>query len=224
MTEVPFAPPLAERVKLLLSRTEYRPPSTLPEREEIYRLRYDAYLHEGAIQPNSTAKLHDKFDNTANCHVIGVYIDGSLAASVRVHVVCTAHASSPALETFGSELEHYLKAGHTIIDPNRFVAAHALSRLFPELPYIALRIAFIAAGYFDATIVTATVRKEHAAFYRRVLRCTAVTTPRPYPTLIKPLGLMTVDYRVEAPAVLARYPFFAAQTGEATRMFDPVQE
>lgn len=221
MDDAPFMPPLAERVRLLLSRVEYRRPSSDLEREEIYRLRYDSYLREGAIQALPTLRLHDKFDDTPNCNLIGVYVDGVLAASIRVHVVTAEDPVSLAMEVFPEELAPYLAAGETLIDPNRFVTAHAMSRLFPDLPYVALRTPFIAAGHFGAAAVTATVRKDHAAFYRRVLRCRPVAPPRPYPTLVKPLGLMTVDYPAEHQAVLARYPFFAAQSGEAARIFGP---
>ena len=90
-----------------------------------------------------------------------------------------------------------------------------MARVFPDLPCLVLRVPFLAAGWFGMDVVTATIRREHEAFYRRVLRM----TPRAYPSLLKPLGLMTVDYRQEAPNVLRRYPFFAPRAGEAEAMF-----
>ena len=41
--------------------------------------------------------------------------------------------------------------------------------------------------------------------------------PRPYPTLIKSLGLMLVDCQTEKSAVLSRHPFLAARPGDAEK-------
>lgn len=219
MSEAPHAPPLSERVTALLARTSYRLMQTPEERDRIFRLRYDAYLREGAIAHCHSARVIDEFDAAPNAWLFGVYLDGVLAASIRIHVLSREAGSSPALETFPDALEGMVARGKVIIDPNRFVADNAASHFFPELPYLTLRLPFMAGRHFGADIVTATVRREHAAFYRRVLRFNSVCPPRPYPTLLKPLGLLTVNYPREAPKVLERYPFFAARSGEASEIF-----
>jgi len=137
-----------------------------------------------------------------------------LAASIRISVARRGQPQTPAFDTFGDLLDPLIRAGQTIIDPNRFVADHRLARDAAELSYLVLRVPFIAAGVLHAQTVTATVRREHQAFYRRVLRCGIAAEPRPYPTLIKPLSLMMVDYPAESATVLKRYPFFAQQLRE----------
>ena len=49
----------SESVALLLDRMDVRRAETAEERENIYRLRYQAYLREGAISPNHTKTFSD---------------------------------------------------------------------------------------------------------------------------------------------------------------------
>ena len=44
---------LSDRVMALLERVDYRRADTSEEREAIFRLRYEAYLREGAIPPST---------------------------------------------------------------------------------------------------------------------------------------------------------------------------
>src|SRR5882757_3261395 len=77
---------LADRVLGLLSRVDYRRAETEEERQAIFRLRYQAYLREGAIAPNASESFADPLDDTSNAWIFGVYIDGELASSIRLHV------------------------------------------------------------------------------------------------------------------------------------------
>jgi hypothetical protein len=52
-----------ERVSRLLEKVDYRLALDDDDRDEIYRLRYDAYLHEGAIGPSFSRRFQDKFDD-----------------------------------------------------------------------------------------------------------------------------------------------------------------
>lgn len=197
----------------------YRRIISREDKEAVYRLRYQAYLREGAISPSRSALIRDPFDDTENAHTFGVWIGKYLAASIRIHVVTPRLAVSPALQAFPEILRVVLEDGKDFVDPNRFVADYSMSRAYPELPYAVLRLPFIAADYFGAEFVTATVRAEHQAFYRRILRLSPVSEPRLYPTLIKPLSLMMVNFPRERCAVLARYPFFEARVGEVEYLF-----
>lgn len=44
----------------LLSLVDYRQVVSAEDKEEIYRLRYRAYLKEGAIQPNADEMIRDR--------------------------------------------------------------------------------------------------------------------------------------------------------------------
>ena len=69
---------------------------------------------------------------------------------------------------FGDLLQPELDRGKVIVDPTRFVADPDKAKRFPELPYVTLRLAYVACAYFNADLGLAIVRAEHQAFYRRV--------------------------------------------------------
>ena len=209
---------LDERVHHLLQRLRYKHLTTDASRQDAYRLRYHAYLREGAISEQETRLLTDEYDALANSLTFGLYIADKQVATIRLHVVSAAHERSPTCAAFSDVLHPLIESGEMLIDPTRFAIDHIAARDYPELPYAVLRLPFIAAGQFGAQRVLAAVRKEHMAFYARVLRCKLAGAPRPYLQLTKPLGLMIVDYPSEAPRVLSRYPFFAARGDEALRI------
>ena len=75
---------------------------------------------------------------------------------------------SPSSDMFGDVLHPELDQGEIFIDPTRFVADPDKARVFPELPYVTVRLGYVACGHFNADIGLAMVRPEHQAFYRRV--------------------------------------------------------
>ena len=71
----------ADRSIELLDRVDYRLVETPADRDIIYRLRYRAYLNEGAIETNRDHKIFDRFDEMPNSWIFAVYLDGALASS-----------------------------------------------------------------------------------------------------------------------------------------------
>lgn len=210
-----------DRVSRLLARADYRVAEDDGTREAIYRLRYDAYLREGAIGPDPSHRFTDPEDERPNAWIFGIYIDGELASSVRLHVAIDGRGDLPASHVFPDFLTGELDAGKTIVDPTRFVADAAATRLYPELPYLTLRACHMAADFFDADDVLATVRAEHQAFYRRVFGHRPVCPPRPYPSLSKPITLMSLDFQALRATILRRYPFFGSSSAERGAIFGP---
>jgi hypothetical protein len=208
-----------ERSVDLLDQVAYRLAETEVEKENIYNLRYRAYLNEGAIEPRADQRLADRFDELPNSWTFGVYLDGELISSVRISVASPEHSDTPAVDAFPDLLEPELAMGKVIVDPNRFVADPVRRTKYPQLPYITLRLAYVACEHFDADLGTATVRKEHQAFYRRVFLHQPLCAPRPYPTLTKPLCLMAVDYPKMREKVFQRYPLFRSTQAERRMLF-----
>ena len=209
-----------ERGIELLDQVDYRLAETEAEKDEIYRLRYRAYLNEGAIEPNRDRKVTDRFDDMINSWIFGVYFDGVLASSIRITVASPEHPVSPSLDVFPDLLEPELAQGKVSVDPTRFVADPNREKRFPELPYMTLRLAYVACGYFNADIGLATVRAEHQAFYRRVFMHKSMTPPRDYPGLIKPICMMAVDYPSMRDKVFARYPYLRSTYFERRMLFE----
>ncbi len=74
--------------------------------------------------------------------------------------------------------------------------------------------------YFNAEHTLAAVRPEHQAFYRRVFKHRPLCGARAYPPLIKPLTLMTTNYREITEYVYRRYPFFRSSYFERRMLFE----
>jgi N-acyl-L-homoserine lactone synthetase len=219
-TERPHSCSFSVSVAKLLDRIDYRRADTAELREAIFRLRYQAYMRDGTITGNTSGTFSDHYDDTDNAYLFGLYIDGELASSIRIHVATREHPYFPTLEVFPEYLQPQLDAGKVIVDPTRFVADERLSRIHRALPYATLRLCGMCARYFKADELLAAVRAEHQAFYRRIFQHRMVCAPRPYPLLAKPIGLMTIDYQAVAEQVHRRYPFFRSTLFERRMLFE----
>jgi len=211
---------LSDRISALLARIDCRRADTAADRESIFRLRYQAYLREGAISRNLSGRFSDAYDETPNAYLFGLYIDDELASSIRIHVVSKEHPASLSLQAFPDILQPEIDAGKIIIDPTRFVADEALSRLHRGLPYATLRLSMVAAEHFHADLVLAAVRAEHQAFYRRAFNQRVICEPRPYPNLTKPLSLMAIHYPTAVGELWRQYPFIPSTLSERRKLFE----
>lgn len=210
---------VAARRLELLDKVDYRLASTVAEREAIYRLRYRAYLKEGAIDANNTGIVTDRYDDLPNSWIFGVFYEGILSSSLRITVASSAHTACPSMDVFPDFLQPWLADGKVIVDPTRFVADPASANRLPELPYLTLRLAYVSCEYFNADIGLASVRTEHQAFYRRVMM-RSICASRPYPGLKKPIGLMEIDFPAIHDKLFARYPFLRSTESERRRLFE----
>ena len=175
--------------------------------EQVYRLRYKCYRAEGSIPANKSELMADPFDETENCVHVAVEMGGRILASVRLHLVSKLSLASPTLEVFPGLMDN-LKRGQTLLDPTRFVTDPTARKRRVPLHFLALRIPFLAAMFYDIDLALAPVRSEHTAFYRRYLGYEFAMKPRSYPGLEKPVHLMTCKVREQRDAVLERTPVF----------------
>jgi len=210
---------LSDRVLGLLERVDYRRADTHEDREAIFRLRYAAYMREGAIPSSPSERFCDALDDTDNAWIFGLYIEGELASSIRMHVATRQSPVLPALNVFSDLLSPEIAAGKTIVDPTRFVVDRVASRRYPELCYVTTRLAWLASEFFNTNLLLATVRAEHQAFYRRVFGHRLVCEPRHYPSLTKPICLMALDYALARERVVQRQPFFRSTVFERRMLF-----
>ena len=104
-----------------------------------------------------------------NAWTFGVYVDGELCSSIRISVLTSEWRMSCSAELFGDMLHPELDRGrsHHRSGPLRRRSRTRPSD-FPELPYLTVRLAYMACEHFNADIGLAIVRAEHQAFYRRV--------------------------------------------------------
>ena len=208
-----------ERTTDLLEHVDYRLAETPDEKDEIYRLRYRAYLREGAILPSATERVSDHYDDAPNTWIFGVYIHDELYSSIRVSVVTPEWRRSPSADMYNDVLGPELESGQIIVDPTRFVADPDKAKRFPELPYVTVRLGLVACAHFNADIGLASVRPEHRAFYRKVFLQQPMGEPRLFPGLIKPVGLMAASYPSIREKVFQRFPLMRSSAFERRMLF-----
>ena len=204
----------------LFDRIDYRPIETPEEKDHLYLMRYRAYLHGGLIQPSESLRVSDRYDDAPNAWTFGIYVDGELCSSVRLHVLTSEWRTSYATELFGDVLHPRLDQGEVFIDPARFVADPEQAKRFPEIPYLTLRLAYLACEYFNADTGLAQVRAEHQAFYRRVFLHETIAEPRSFPNVLKKVALMASPFRAQREKVLARFPIMRSSAFERRMLFE----
>src|SRR5262249_52986826 len=119
----------SDSVAKLLDRIDYRRADSSEVREAIFRLRYQAYMRDGTITANAAGRFSDHYDDTDNAYLFGLYVDGELASSIRIHIATRERPYFPTLDVFPEYLRPQLDAGKVIVDPTRFVADERLSRI-----------------------------------------------------------------------------------------------
>ncbi|MBV8920380.1 N-acyl amino acid synthase FeeM domain-containing protein [Bradyrhizobium sp.] len=204
----------------LLDRVDYRLLETPEEKDAVYLMRYRAYLHGGLIAPSESLRVYDSYDDAPNAWLFGIYVDGELCSSLRLHVLTSEWRTSYATELFGDVLHPRLDRGEVFIDPARFTGDPEKSLRFQELPYVTLRLVFLACEYFNADTGLALVRPEHQVFYRRICMYETIAEPRPFPNVSKKTALMASDFRNVREKILTRFPIMRSSAFERRMLFD----
>jgi hypothetical protein len=203
----------------LFDRVDYRLIESPEERDSLYLMRYRAYLHGGLILPSESQRVSDRYDDAPNAWTFGVYVDGELCGSLRLHVLTSESRMSFATELFGDVLHPRLDRGEVFIDSARFVADPEKAQRFPELPYLTLRLVYLACEHFNADTGLALVRAEHQAFYRRVCLHETIAEPRSFPNLLTKGVLMATGFRSRREELLTRFPIMRSSAFERRMLF-----
>jgi hypothetical protein len=210
---------LSERIARLSARLSYKRAIDPAYRAQVFKLRHEAYLREGAISPQPGSLFTDPIDDAPNTWLFGVHIDGTLMSSIRITVSSPKCPRVPTGTVFPDVVQPHIEAGRIVVDPTRFVVNAISSRSHPELPYVTLRIAWMAMEYFEGDLLLAAVRPEHVAFYKRFWCSQIVAPARLYPHLTKPVALTISDFHEVRDQVHARYPFLRSSQAERERAY-----
>jgi len=209
----------ASNVSALLERTEYRRCDKGEDLEDVYRLRYKSYRLSGMVSDIPDGIIHDALDETPNCYKFGIYIDGALVSTLRIHHAAWSTPFSPSMTVYGDILLPQLAEGVSFVDPSRFAADPEWSRVYPQIPYLTLRLAGMACFHFDAPYCLSTIREEHAGFYKRIYCSEKIGETRDYPGLNYPVVLYRADVNAIRERSFARYPFFKSTPMEQRMLF-----
>jgi hypothetical protein len=214
----------SRNVLQLMEHVEYRICKGGDDLEDVFRLRYDSYLAVGMIKSDAKRMVEDEFDYTPNVFNYGVYYDGRLVSTVRLHHVTKKFPFSPSVKVFGDVLEPRIANGASYVDPSRFAADKDWSAELRVLPYITLRLALIACHHFKPTACLTAIKEEHSAFYRRVFIAEPIVRGRIYPGLTMPVDLWQAPCPMSPDQGARRFAFFRSTALERRLLFSRSEE
>lgn len=220
-------PPLSNFARQLLQfldRVEYRRVVHMEDLEAIGRLRYRSYRTRNVMDEAEVPMIIDDIDRDSHAFVYGIYIDGQLVSTLRIHYITPDHRRGTSYALFQDILDPLLNSGMKFIDPTRFAADPDLLREYPATPYVTLRIAAMASEYFDADQCLAAVKPEHMAFYKRIFGTNVVAEAREHEGYGIQVGLGAAPIRNIRDAVAIRFPFFKSQPHERRAMFNNTRQ
>ena len=212
--------PFVQKLLDLLERVEYRLATFSEDIDDIYRLRYEAYRREGFIAENCDRRCRDALDDAPNVYRIGIYLDGSLVSSIRIHHVTGKHRQSAGMWAYPDVVGRMLDEGLTFVDPSRFTTDHEIAMECPALAYLTLRLGVMASDYFNADYCLQIVRPEHGPFYRRLFYSEPLAEVRAYEGLTFPVQLFGSHVPDTLQRIYRRHPFFMSTRGEQRLMFE----
>jgi hypothetical protein len=174
---------------------------------EAQRLRYEAYLAAGYLEPREISLFADSHDAKPTSRSLVMYLDGEPAASVRVCRLDDAETDDaadqlPASAMFKAEIEAFLDerarqgCGINAVEITRL----ARSPLYAKNVALVLGL-YHVAGYlilhFNADVIFAAVTKNHTGFYKR-MGFREIAPPKDYPGLAVQtvlMGCLLEDHR-----------------------------
>ncbi len=210
---------LVRSIQELLERVEYRRCDSGEDFEAICRLRYKSYRSHGFVPVSPMETTTDQMDELPNCYRFGVYIDGELVSTLRVHHISASTPWGPAMSVFGDILEPRLKQGATYVNPSLLAADPDQTQSTRLLPFVTLRVGIAATGWFNSSDCIVLIRKEHAAFYRRVFMADQVGPAKTYPPFTVPVMMYGMDCHRSLATLYRRFPFFQSTEAERRMLF-----
>jgi hypothetical protein len=214
----------SDRILRLLEQVEHRVAKTSEDREMAFRLRYDAYVRNGLVEPRGDARLYDQcYDDADHSWITMTFIDGELVGTTRVNLAFSEDGIMPAYSVYPDAIGPKLKLHQKLVEFTRTAARLEFSKLYPELPYITLRPGYLAAEHFSVDYAIASARTDHVPFFRRIFGFVPWSEPREYPAFTAKVACLGADFFAVRNRIEARYPFFRSTQAEREALFGPAQ-
>jgi hypothetical protein len=149
------------------------------------------------------------------------FLDTEFVSTFRIHVDSGENAVLPSLATFGDVLSPILRAGRVVVDLTRIAVKLEYARTFPELSFLTVRAAWLAAQHFDADVITTTCFADLQAAYARAFDFRSLGSPRPSPRRGRTIACMALDCRTNKQRLEKRYALFRSTAAERISIYGP---
>jgi len=158
-----------ERIIKLLDRVAYKRATSAADLEQVRKIRYGAYLRAKMIDGKSAGleggEYSDDYDRDPNCFIFGVYLEGTMVGTFRLHVADRSNRSLPSAGVVPDLADRWLDEGLTLVDATRFAHVEGLGPAARMLPYATIRLTALAGVHFNADYNLQVVQSHHAPFY-----------------------------------------------------------
>lgn len=221
ISQMPRQPALVEedRVMDMMDRVEYRRIIAADDLEDVGVLRRQAF--------NARQLYHDKFegpvieslDFARGNYVFGLYIDGTLASSMRLSIVEPGCHPTSAMQACPETINPLLQQGMRFIELSRFAIDPEAVNEVPLLPALTHRLSVMMTIHLKADYCIGLVKLKHEAYYRRMFRATRLAGPF-VPDGMFPDTLLLGVSRANQAYVTGRNPVFFFTSTEARLLFD----
>ncbi|MBZ9662991.1 hypothetical protein LB523_28490 [Mesorhizobium sp. ESP-6-4] len=201
----------SDNISISLNRTEYRLAGRGEDYEAILRLRYKAFRSANLIDSRDDRMLAFPDDNDS--HIFGVYIDGNLVSTVSIEHVTNLSQSRLVFSQFSGGLNEF----NNVVMAYGFAADPHLSSLFPQIPYLTLRLWILGAEFFDASNISTVARRSNVGFYNRNFNATQIAA---LDDTREVWVLLNTSYNDIRQRLFHRFPFYRSIPLERRLLFD----
>jgi hypothetical protein len=175
-------------------------------RQEVFALRYRAYLNEDAIDKCPTEKFEDKYDSQPNNILWALSENERLVGSIRTTWFDPVEPwSIPEIDGYREDFDRSIPGTSKVLSGNRFVTDPTRGEQSSSWAMILLRHHLLVSAS-KADYAVAAVRANHLPFYRRILGLEKISEGRTYPGLKSTMYLTSCDIASQLEGVYQKTP------------------
>jgi len=137
--------------------------------QEIFELRYTAYLDNDSISPNSQHVFTDEYDETGYCYSYLKKIDGVAAGCIRACVYDPNKQDEkiPAMENYSSEIRKNFKKTDILLEANKYAIHPAFQNRHRSLKFALYGAVLQLANQVGADYIIGAIKPHNERFYTR---------------------------------------------------------
>lgn len=183
-------------------------------RDEVFRLRYRAYLSEGEIPESRSSQFADEYDSRPNQVTWALFHNDKLVGTMRsMFYQPSSQLLLPEHKVFGDQLVKSVPNDVRVVSGNRFAVDPDSDRNDKRYSFALLKHHMMVA-LVKADWAVAAVRTNHLAFYRRVLQMQVASEPRFYDEMNSGFTLLSANVLDNYSAICSRHPSLRASTSD----------
>jgi hypothetical protein len=191
--------------------------------EFLSRWRWQHYMDQETIKNGSmTARdFDDGKDQLPTARTIGLYVDGTLAAAMRLHAINADAYNIDVVDIARDRVEREIADGKRFVYSSRWVSDPKYSNTVPFI-IAATRITPLACEYHRADYALSSSRENHVKMYQRMQNAVLWSEkPEPIDNLDYLYHLIASDYHEFRDRIHVDRQAYASSTAERNDMFSP---